>query len=200
MTAHDMLAASSWVRRWSHLVSRGASVLDVACGSGRHVRWFAQRGCRVTGVDRDAAVTAPLGAIAEIVVADIEAGPWPFAARTFDAVVVTNYLWRERAPDVLASVADGGVLIWETFAAGHETIGKPSNPKFLLGAGELPGLVAGLRVVAFEDGFETAPERFVQRIVAVRETTPGAAPPRHWLRPPNATARQVKSSHSEDFP
>ena len=38
------------------------SVLDVACGSGRHVRWFAQRGCRVTGVDRDAAATGAAAA------------------------------------------------------------------------------------------------------------------------------------------
>ncbi|MBC8058790.1 MAG: class I SAM-dependent methyltransferase, partial [Rhizobiales bacterium] len=51
---HHDAAASAWVQRWSHLVPIGASVLDVACGSGRHVRWFAARGCRVTGVDRDA--------------------------------------------------------------------------------------------------------------------------------------------------
>ena len=168
-TAHSTPIASAWVQRWSHLVPADASVLDVACGSGRHVRWFAQRGARVTGVDRDAAVVAALAGIAEIVVADIEAGPWPFAARRFDAVVVTNYLWRARLPDVLASVAPGGVLIYETFAAGNETVGKPSNPDFLLRPGELLQLAAGLRVVAFEDGFEPAPARFVQRIVALRE-------------------------------
>ena len=94
---HGDEAASAWVRRWSHLVPSGARVLDVACGSGRHVRWFAQRGCKVTGIDRDAAATQPLHAIAEIVDADIENGPWPLEAREFDAVVVTNYLWRPLA-------------------------------------------------------------------------------------------------------
>ncbi|NWG74707.1 MAG: SAM-dependent methyltransferase, partial [Rubrivivax sp.] len=39
---HD--AVSPWVRRWSDLVPAGARVLDVACGGGRHVRWFAERG------------------------------------------------------------------------------------------------------------------------------------------------------------
>ena len=35
--------------RWSHLVAPGAPVLDVACGSGRHMRWFAERGHPATG-------------------------------------------------------------------------------------------------------------------------------------------------------
>jgi len=195
---HVSPAASRWVQRWAHLVPHGAAVLDVACGSGRHVRWFAQRGARVTGVDRDADAVAPLGAIAEIVVADIEGGPWPFTDRRFDAVVVTNYLWRERLPDVLASVAPGGVLVYETFAAGNETVGKPSNPNFLLRPGELLQAVAGWHVVAFEDGFEAAPDRFVQRIVAVRPDASAAPRARRFALLPPASSAQVKSADSED--
>jgi SAM-dependent methyltransferase len=179
-------------------VPAGASVLDVACGAGRHVRWFARRGCRVTGVDRDAASIAPLAGIAEVVAADIEAGPWPLTGRCFDAVVVTNYLWRERLPEVLASVGAGGVLIYETFSAGNETVGKPSNPKFLLQPGELLRAAAGLRIVAFEEGFEPAPLRFVQRIVALRETVPADLPPRRVPLVPEGPAAWVKSGDSED--
>ena len=184
MTTCAAPLASAWVRRWSHLVPRGARVLDVACGWGRHVRWFAERGCIVTGIDRDTAATAPLAGIAEIVHADIEGGPWPFTARVFDAVVVTNYLWRPRLAEIVASVAPGGVLICETFAAGNETVGKPSNPSFLLAPGELLQAAASLRVVAFEDGFEAEPARFVQRIVALREAPDSARPARHDLAPP----------------
>ena len=201
-TGHAMVAASAWVQRWSHLVARDASVLDVACGSGRHVRWFAQRGARVTGVDRDAAAIAPLTGIAEIVVADLEAGAWPFGARRFDVVVVTNYLWRPRLPDVVASVAPGGVLIYETFAIGNETIGKPSNPQFLLGPGELLQACADLRVIAYEDGFEdagdSAPPRFVQRIVAAHADLSQTPVPRRWPLGPKALSGQVKSLDSED--
>jgi len=175
---------SPWVQRWSHLVPAGACVLDVACGSGRHVRWFASRGGRVTGVDRDAAATQPLRDVADIVVADIEAGPWPFAGRHFDAVVVTNYLWRARLPDIVASLAPGGVLIYETFAIGNASVGKPANPDFLLRPGELLQAARGLRVVAFEDGFEAAQPRFVQRIVALLEATDPAAPARYELGTP----------------
>jgi SAM-dependent methyltransferase len=195
-------AASHWVKRWSHLVPAGASVLDVACGSGRHVRWFAQRGAHVCGVDRDAAAVTPLREVADIVVADIETGPWPLAGRTFDAIVVTNYLWRERLPELLATLAPGGVLIYETFAAGNETVGKPSNPAFLLRPGELLTVCAGLRVIAFEDGFETfdqgAPERFVQRIVAVRDSPLLAPVPRRFRLLPESSPGQVKSLDSED--
>jgi len=184
---HGTGAASDWVRRWTHLVPAGTTVLDVACGAGRHVHWFAERGFRVLGLDRDATATAPLVGLAEILVADIEAGPWPLSGRAFGAVVVTNYLWRERLPDIVASVAEGGVLIYETFALGNESIGKPSNPKFLLRPGELLTVVGGLRVVAFEDGFEDAAQtgnaRFVQRIVAVREPPGETMPQRHALSP-----------------
>lgn len=181
MAPHAGTEASAWVQRWSHLVVPGASVLDVACGSGRHLRWFAQRGCRVTGVDRDAEALAASGRVAETVRADIEADPWPFPGRRFDAVVVTNYLWRELLPTIVASVAEGGVLLYETFAEGNQSVGKPSNPKFLLRAGELLQAAQGLRVVAFEDGFAEAPERFVQRLAAVRERSVQSAPARYPL-------------------
>jgi SAM-dependent methyltransferase len=180
------LAPSPWVLRWAHLVPPGGSVLDVACGGGRHVRWFAARGHAVTGVDRDAAATDALRAVATIVAADIEAGDWPFAGQAFDAVVVTNYLWRPLLPAITAAVAPGGVLLYETFTQGNESVGKPSRPDFLLQPGELLRATPGLRAVAYEDGFLDAPARFVQRICAMRETASSTACPRHPLDPPPA--------------
>jgi SAM-dependent methyltransferase len=168
-TATTTSAISPWVRRWSHLVAPGATLLDVACGSGRHVRWFAERGCRVTGIDRDATATQPLRSIADLRVVDLESGPWPLPDASFDAVICTNYLWRALLPTLVASIAEDGVLIYETFSAGNETVGKPSNPDFLLHPGELLEAARSLRIVAFEDGFVTAPDRFVQRLVAVRQ-------------------------------
>ena len=170
---------STWVRRWSHLVGTGATVLDVACGSGRHVRWFADRGCRVTALDRDAAALEPLRSVARVVVADLEAAPWPLANERFDAVVCTNYLWRALLPALIDAVEEGGVLIYETFAVGNEAFGKPSNPDFLLRPGELLEAAKGLRVIAYEDGVLDAPARCVQRIVAARDRTDAhPAPPR----------------------
>ena len=156
-------------------------VLDVACGAGRHTRWFDSHHHLVTAVDvsqtaLDSIELPPTRC--EKVVADLENAPWPLPDRQFDAVLVTNYLWRALMPSLISSVAPGGVLIYETFAEGNETVGKPSRPDFLLRTGELLSAFGNLRVVAYEDGFESralsglpqiAP-RFVQRIVVVNPT------------------------------
>jgi SAM-dependent methyltransferase len=169
-----LLNPSPWVVRWAHLIAPGGSVLDVACGGGRHLRWLAGRGFRVAGVDRDASVLADLHGLGRIVQADIEDGPWPFAGETFDAVVVTNYLWRALLPTLTASLAEGGVLIYETFALGNEAFGKPSNPAFLLRPGELLEACRELQVVAYEDGLLDGPPRRIQRIAARRRPAPPA--------------------------
>ena len=180
--APALSSPSPWIARWAHLIASGGSVLDVAAGSGRHTVWLAAHGHVVTAVDRDAAAMAPLAGVAEVVVADVEAGAWPFAERRFDAIVVTNYLWRPLMPALRASLGAGGVLLYETFAAGNETVGRPSRPEFLLLPGELLAVATGLRIVAYEDGFLTNPERFVQRLAAVREPA-GAIAPRYPLTP-----------------
>ena len=156
-------------------------MLDVACGSGRNLAWLAAERFAVTGVDRDAAAVAPLRLLAEIVVADIESGPWPLPGRRFEAIVVTNYLWRPLWPTLLGALAEGGVYIHETFAVGQQLVGKPSRAEFLLRNGELLQACAGLRVVAFEDGFEISSQRYVQRIAAVKAAAPGREWPRYRL-------------------
>ena len=182
---HGSESVSAWVQRWSSLVPAGGTVLDVACGLGRHTRWFLARGHRVFAVDRSAEAIDGVRALApsgigerlETRVADLESGPWPFAGQRFDAVVVTNYLWRPLLPVIVDSVAPGGALIYETFAAGNEAYGKPSRADFLLQSGELLVACAGLRVVAFEDGYLDGPPRRVQRIAAVRAGADGSWPP-----------------------
>lgn len=180
--AHENQTPSDWVRRWSHLIpdrAGGARVLDLACGHGRHSRWLMRQGHIVTAVDRDAQALAGLADLAPWVrtlQADLENAPWPLAGREFEAVVVTNYLWRALLPDILASLAPGGLLIYETFAHGNASVGKPSRPDFLLQPGELLRVCAGLRVVAYEDGFLHHPERYVQRIAALREPAIAAQP------------------------
>ena len=146
--AHISDTPSTWVQRWSHLIPHHGTVLDVACGHGRHMRWLAQRGHPVTGIDRSPEAIAAVAPMGRAIQADIENGPWPLDGQTYDAVVVTHYLWRPLFERLVASVAPGGVLIYETFAEGNESVGKPSRPDFLLRHGELLQATAGLRIVA----------------------------------------------------
>ena len=180
---HGTEAPSSWVQRWTHLIPPHATALDLACGAGRHMRWLKAQGLQVTGVDRSPEAIAACAGLGELICADIENGPWPLPGRQFGAVVVTNYLWRPLLPAVLASLAPGGVLIYETFAQGHETVGRPSRADFLLRPGELLQAFGALRTVAYEDGYLENPARSVQRIAAVRETPHPEAPARHRLQP-----------------
>jgi SAM-dependent methyltransferase len=156
---------SAWVVRWAPRVARGP-VLDLACGGGRHSRYFKELGFQVVAVDREALDLEGI----RFVKADLENGaPWPFAGERFGAVIVTNYLHRPLFPQLAASLAEGGVLIYETFMLGNERFGKPSNPEFLLRPGELREAFNGLQELGFEEGeFESPKRAMIQRICALK--------------------------------
>jgi SAM-dependent methyltransferase len=173
--AHDAHASdvpSPWVVRFAPLVPPGARLLDFASGTGRHARFFAGRDARVLAVDRDASVLERLRGVANVTLRtlDLEGDSWPLAGERFDAIVVTNYLHRPHFAALLDTLADDGVLLYETFASGNEAYGRPSNPAFLLQRDELAERVRGrLVVVAFEQGrvVEGARTAVVQRLAAV---------------------------------
>lgn len=169
-------APSSWIQRWAPLIRPGGAVLDLACGYGRHARFLAARGHPVLAVDRDEAALAALQRVEGVRTrqVDLEDGAWPFAGERFAAAVVVNYLHRPLLPALLAALDEQGVLLYETFMQGHERLGRPSNPAFLLRPGELPAYVRGqLQVVAFEQGELAQPRpAVVQRICATRRSTP----------------------------
>lgn len=169
---HHSNEPSGWVCRWAEYIPAGGRVLDLACGRGRHARWLAERGHPVEAVDRDPALLADLAGVPGIAArcADLEGGPWPYAGERFGAIVVVNYLHRPLFPPLIAALAAGGVLIYETFAAGNERYGRPSNPDHLLRHGELLEVARGtLRVLGYED-IEVRDPRpaVIQRICAIR--------------------------------
>ena len=178
--AHTLQPPSPWVMRFAKLIRVGGTVLDLAAGHGRHARALAETGLAVQAADRDVAALAALRRIAGVQVhaADLEAGPWPFAGAAFDAIVVTNYLWRPLLPDLAASLAPDGVLIYETFGVGNEKFGKPSNPAFLLRNGELLEFArnTALAVVAFESGLVARPGPAVVERICARRAGAHAAP------------------------
>jgi SAM-dependent methyltransferase len=160
----DCDLSSDWVRRWAALVERGP-LLDVACGTGRHAALFAERGLDVVAVDRDPQRIPGV----RFVQADLEAAPWPFAGERFAAIVVTNYLHRPLFSTLGTALAEGGVLIYETFMLGNEQYGRPSNPAFLLRPAELLQAFAALAPIAFEQGYVERPKpAMIQRLCARR--------------------------------
>ncbi len=161
-------APSPWIEKWAGFVPPGATLLDLATGSGRNALFFAARGHRVTAVDIDLS-RLPAAENVERVEADLESGePWPLGDRSFGAVTVTKYLHRPLMPDLLQAVEPGGVLLYETFMDGNQRFGRPSRPDHLLKDGELLDLVRGkFSVVAYEARLIIEPTKaMVQRIAA----------------------------------
>src|SRR5690625_2275317 len=139
-TRHGSPTPSAWICRFLPLLAPCSQVLDLACGSGRHLRLLHALGHRVTGVDRDLSAVADLlddGKV-ELLETDLEDGAaCPLSDRLFDAVIVTNYLHRPLLPLLVEGVAPDGLLLYETFAEGNARYGRPRNPQFLLRPGEL---------------------------------------------------------------
>lgn len=163
---------SPWVQRFAPEVAAAGAVLDLACGSGRHGRLFLQRGHPVSFVDRDLRGVSDLSTdpAATLIEADLETeAGWPLGDRRYAAVVVTCYLHRPILADIVAAVAPGGLLIYETFARGNEAYGHPARPSYLLEAGELLEAVRGhLTVLAYEHGYEARPKPGVRQRIAAR--------------------------------
>lgn len=176
MTAHwtrkheGFKAASAWVTQWAEAARAGNSVLDLACGSGRHGRVFLERGHPVTFLDKQIAGVSDLAGQAELIEADLETDKgWPLGTRQFDVVVVTCYLHRPILADIVAAVAPGGLLVYETFARGNEAYGHPARPAYLLEAGELLEAVRGrLTVFGFEHSYDEQPKPGIRQRIAAR--------------------------------
>ena len=172
--------SSAWILRFAGLIPAGGPVLDIACGDGRHTRFFARRGHPVTAADIDTRGISDLANQPgiEVLQMDLETARWPFEPGSFAGIIITNYLHRAHFAALPGTLRPGGVLLMETFAAGNERLGRPRNPDFLLAPGELVAALGDtLQVVAYEHGIEESPRAAVrQRIVAVRQAEPVVLP------------------------
>lgn len=161
-----------WITEHTRSIPPGADVLDLACGSGRHGRLFLENSCRVYFLDRDIRGVTDLvdKTNAELIEYDLENGnPWPFPDQQFDAIIVTNYLYRPLMPYTIDALAPGGVLLYKTFAVGNECYGKPTNPDFLLCENELREVFGeALDVVDCRQQLEYHPTRITQAIYALK--------------------------------
>jgi SAM-dependent methyltransferase len=154
-----MSPPASWLVQHADLLPRQGRALDVACRHGRHAIWLAERGLTTVAVDRDVVAIRELNDLARerrlpvrAEVRDLERGDNPFAASTYDVIVVLHYLHRPLFPALLDALAPGGLLVYETFTRAQAAYGKPTNPDFLLEPGELLALVRPLEVVSSREG------------------------------------------------
>jgi len=150
--------------------------LDIACGRGRHTLWLAERGLTVRALDRNPDAIEALRSEARrrnlhlaADVLDLEIGTPSLGRDAYDVIVTVHYLHRPLFPYLIDALRPDGLLIYETFTRAQAARGKPTNPDFLLDAGELRQLVQPLSVVRYREGvFEN---RDVASVVARKSTT-----------------------------
>lgn len=149
-------------------------VLDLACGSGRHGLLLAARGIpvifadrdrdRLAAVKKDARFTSALCRLWEV---DLEQNETtPLAGKTFDAVLVFNYLHRPLFPQLKAAVRPGGLVIYETFTIAQRAFGRPTRDGFLLQPGELRTKFADWHLLHEFEGELPDPTRAVASVIA----------------------------------
>ncbi|HEX8028907.1 MAG TPA: rhodanese-like domain-containing protein [Vicinamibacterales bacterium] len=151
---------STWLIENADLLPRGGTVLDVACGKGRHALLLASAGFDVQAIDRDAEKIAFLQSTAERLalrldakVVDLETNPPPvLGGSAFDLVMVFNYLHRPLMATIRDAVKPGGRIVYETFTTGQAERGHPRNPDFLLKDGELVALLAPFTILRSREG------------------------------------------------
>jgi SAM-dependent methyltransferase len=130
----------------------GAAALDLACGFGRNAILLAAYGCDVICADRDLTRLRHLdttkAALLEqaphdvasghitTVCADLTADRWPFAASSFDAIVIVHFVQLELFPFLIRTLRVGGHLYFETFGGqgqNHLDLPRPGGVKSALG-------------------------------------------------------------------
>ena len=124
-------------------VSHG--VLDLACGSGRNGRYLLSLDLPVVFADIDCEKLAGLSAedipdpaMIKLWEVDFEQTTNnPLAGKTFDAILVFNYLHRALIDRIKQAVRPRGLVFYETFSEQQRRFGRPSNPDFLLKPNEL---------------------------------------------------------------
>jgi SAM-dependent methyltransferase len=169
-----------FLAHFEHLraAARRGPVVDVACGRGRHAVVAAERGIPVVGIDRNPDFLAELCATARArhlpvaaVRADLETGSGlPLAPASCAALLIFRYLHRPLAPQLVATLKPGGLLLYETFTIHQRDLAYgPKNEHFLFRPGELPELFAALEVIdSWEGRTQDDPPAAVARLAARR--------------------------------
>lgn len=140
----------------SHLLTPGATALDLACGRGVNALFMARAGLEVTAWDLSpvaierltgAASDAALTLTAEV--RDVIASP-PEPA-SFDLILVSYFLDRTLAPAITAALKPAGLLFYQTYSQAAVSSDGPSSSHYRLGDNELLSLFGALNVRVYRE-------------------------------------------------
>ncbi len=157
--------------------------LDLACGKGRNGLFLLSHNVPVLFADNNEAhlqsiphefESAGIGAKKSACwlidfEAEVSEGRNPLVGKSFDAVIVFNYLHRPLFPFIREAIRPGGLIVYETFTVEQKRFGRPSNPDFLLQPGELCEAFAGWELIKSFEGVVSSPDRAIARLIARKQ-------------------------------
>ncbi len=149
------------VERFAPLMPRGKPVIDIAAGQGRDVIFLSRRGFHAYGLERSReAIKLARQAAAEngveITMVPGEAEHLPFKRGAAGAITIFYFLLREIMDELVAMLAPGGLLVYETFTKRQNAIDRKRDPRYLLDDGELVTYFRDLELLFYEEGiFDT---------------------------------------------
>ena len=139
-----------------HLLPAGGTALDVACGLGANALVLAEHGLTVHAWDSSSVAIDKLtvraqthGVSVEVVVRDVITHP-P-GPESFDVIVVTHFLERSLASQLMRALRADGLLFYQTFTRTRVSDVGPSNPDYRLAEGELLVMFSALQVLVYRE-------------------------------------------------
>ena len=129
---------------------------EIACGKGAQALWLAARGMEVFAVDASIQALVHCKYAAEKselpvypVVMDLDRCGFP--SNRFALITIVRYLNRELVPQLISSLAPGGILFYKTFNLKHLEARPKFNPNFVLQVGELQKLFSSLEILCLDE-------------------------------------------------
>ena len=153
MTTQINFEPSPWIVKNLKNISKNCNILDLACGYGRHSIYAKKIGLNVTAADIDYEKLFYLKNVHNITVLRLDLEKkfnWPFKKNIFDAVIVTNYLYRPLFKNIFYSIKPKGFLLYETFTLENKQFGRPYNLNYLLKPRELLDLALDYEISVIE--------------------------------------------------
>jgi SAM-dependent methyltransferase len=141
------------VKYYYKLAHRGLA-LDIACGTGRHSIFLAQNEFEVDALDISYKALENIQNTANIYPREVDFDKFKIIKNTYDLVVCTYFLDRDILDDIQKSLANNGILIYETFIEHKENSIKFKNPDFMLQKGELKSSFDDLEIIFYEEWWD----------------------------------------------
>ena len=139
-----------------HLLPRRGKALEIACGLGANALFLAEQGLEVDAWDISPVAIKKLdqycsshNILINTQVCDVNTHT--IDAEYYDVIVVSYFLERKLAPELIRALRPGGLLFYQTHIRDKVDDEGPANEDFLLARNELLNLFSDLTTLVYRE-------------------------------------------------